>query len=122
MTRYIARRLLLVPVVLLGMTFVTFFISQFVPTDPLSAYIGSRNEPCGGDPAAIQALKEKWGWDKPIYERYVLYLEGLARGDLGDSSSSRRPVAVDLAEYTPATIELVIATLIVALAFAIPVG
>ena len=122
MARYVLRRLIVVPFVLLGMTFLTFFISQFVPTDPLAAYLGSRNEPGGGDPAAIEALKQKWGWDKPIHERYVLYLGSLAQLDLGQSSSSRRPVIDDLVQYTPATIELVLATMTIAILFAIPAG
>jgi peptide/nickel transport system permease protein len=120
--RYLLRRLAVIPFVLLGMTLVTFAVSQIVPTDPLAAHLGARGEPGGGDPAAIQQLKERWGWDKPVWERYVIYLGGLAQGDLGESHSSRREVVDDLAQYTPATLELVFATMIIALLIAVPLG
>jgi peptide/nickel transport system permease protein len=119
--RYTVRRLLLIPIVLLGMTLVTFVASQVVPTDPVAAFLGARYE-AGTNDEAIAAVKAKWGWDKPIWDRYVIYLSNLARGDLGTSSSSRRPVIDDLVEYTPATIELVIATMLVALLVAVPIG
>lgn len=122
MLRYVLRRLAVIPFVLIGMTMVTFAVSQIVPTDPLAAHLGSRGDPRGGDPAALEALKARWGWDKPIWERYVIYLGGLTRGDLGESSSSRREVIDDLVQYTPATIELVIATMLIALLIALPLG
>lgn len=122
MARYIVRRLLLIPVVLLGMTLVTFIASQVVPTDPVAAFLGARYE--GGDhpEQAIAAVREKWGWDRPLWERYGIYLWNLAHGDLGTSSSSRRPVIDDLAQYTPATLELVLATMLVATLVAVPLG
>ena len=66
MARFIVRRLLLIPVVLLGMTFVTFIVSQVVPTDPVAAFLGSRYEGGEHPEEAIARVKEKWGWDKPI--------------------------------------------------------
>lgn len=122
MLRFTLRRLALVPFVLLGMTFVMFAASQLIPTDPVAAYLGNRFEGGQHPEAEIQRVKERWGWDKPIAVRYVIYLGSLAHGDLGISSSSRRPVIEDLQEYAPATLELVIATLTIALIIAIPLG
>lgn len=119
MIRYVLRRLAVIPLVLLGMTFVTFTASQVVPRDPLAAFLGSRAEI---SPAAVEALREKWGWDRPIWERYLIYLGGVARGDLGESHSSRRAVIDDLVQYTPATLELVVATMIIGLVIAVPLG
>ena len=97
MLRYIARRLLLVPVVLLGMTLLTFTLSQIVPTDPVAAFLGARYDPGTNADAAIAQIKAKWGWDKPIYERCVIHgRNNVLHGDLGTSSTSRRPVIDDL--------------------------
>jgi peptide/nickel transport system permease protein len=123
MRRFVIRRLLLVPVVLIGMTFTTFVISQVVPIDPAAAYLGSRGGAAPGqEEELVRQLSEKWGWDKPILERYGIYMSNLVQGDLGVSSTTRRPVADDLADYVPPTLELVIASMIVAIAIGIVLG
>lgn len=122
MGRYVIRRLVLVPLVLLGMTFVTFIASEFVPTDPVAAFLGSRYEGGANPEKAIALVKHQWGFDKPITTRYVIYLDHLIHGNFGISSSSRRPVIQDLREYAPATFELVIATMLIALVIAVPLG
>lgn len=116
MVRYVLRRLALAPIVLLGMTFVVFVSSQLIPTDPVVAYFGPRYR--GGTEAteaAIAQLREQWGWDRPILERYAIYLTNLSQGDFGTSTTSRRPVLDDLVQYTPATLELVLASMLIAL-------
>ena len=120
---YIVRRLLLIPFVLIGMVFLIFVVSQVVPVDPAAYFLGARQEAVGPtDAAELEALEERWGWNKPIGERFVIYVSNLAQGDFGESSSTRRPVIDDLREFLPATLELVIATMVVALLIAIPVG
>ena len=123
MTGFIIRRLLAIPVVLLGMSFLLFTLSQLVPVDPAAAYLGGRlGQTAEFQEQAIRQLREKWGWDKPIFERYVIYLEGLATGDLGVSSTTNRPVIEDLVAAVPATMELVVATMILAIGLALPLG
>ena len=121
---YILRRVALVPVVLVGMTFITFVVSQLVPVDPAAAYLGSRGSITTeeGENAIIETLNERWGWDKPILERYGIYLGNLVQGDLGDSSNSSRPVSRDLVKVVPPTLQLVVASMFVALLFGIPLG
>lgn len=121
---YILRRMAFVPVVLLGMTFITFVVSQLVPVDPAAAYLGSRGSitTAEGESAIVETLNERWGWDKPILERYGVYLGNLLQGDLGDSSTSSRPVSRDLIKVVPPTLQLVFASMLVALSFGIPLG
>lgn len=122
MLRFILRRLLLVPVVLLGMMAVTFTLSQIVPTDPVAAFLGARTDLGGNEAEAIARIQAQWGWDKPIVERFFIYVGNVLQGNLGMSSTSRRPVIDDLLDYTPSTLELVGATLLVAFLIAIPLG
>ena len=123
MARFIVRRLISIPIVLFGMTVLLFGLSQLVPVDPVAAYLGGRQGQTQERREEVaNQLREKWGWDKPIWDRYLIYVGGLAQGDLGVSSTSNRPVLDDLALAVPATLELVIATLLIALLLAIPLG
>ncbi|MBD9529675.1 ABC transporter permease [Paracoccus sp. PAR01] len=115
MLRYIFRRLIAVPLLLLGVATVAFFLSQTTRGDPLSAVVPERQM---NNPEIVAAAKERWGLDKTLAERYVIYVVNLAQGDLGTSFTTRRPVSADLAERLPATFELVLA----AMTFATVVG
>ena len=121
---FVLRRLALAPVVLLGMTFITFFVSQLIPIDPAAAYLGGRGaiHTEEAEQQIIAALNARWGWDKPILERYWIYLTNLLRGDMGDSSNTSRAVSTDLVNVVPPTIELVLAAMFVALVIGIPLG
>lgn len=119
MWRYIGRRLLLVPLILFGMTLITFGVTRFVPTDPVVAFLGNR----GADNlAAYQNYFQKYGLDRSIPEQYLLYVGNLLQGDLGQSTSSQRPVVDELAQFFPATIELAIVALLIAIALGVPLG
>ncbi len=121
---FILRRLALTPFVLLGMTFLTFVISQLIPIDPAAAYLGGRGaiHTDEAEQKIIDALNARWGWDRPILERYWIYLTNLLRGDLGEASNTLRPVGDDLVRVVPPTIELVLAALFAALVIGVPVG
>ncbi len=119
MRRYIVRRLLLVPLLLLGMTILTFSITHFVPTDPVVAALG----PHGAlNNVAYDNYKRKIGLDKPVPEQFVLYVNQLLHGDLGTSNATQDSVATDLGEFFPATVELALTALMIALLIGIPVG
>lgn len=111
MFQYVARRLLLLPVILVGLSLVTFVVSSQVPANPLLAQLGVRG---ASNPALVSAYEEKWGLDKSLPEQYVAYLQNVLRGDLGRSLVSQRPVLDDLEQYLPATIELSLGALVVA--------
>lgn len=116
---HIARRLLLVIPMLVGITLLTFLVSRLVPVDPIAIIV---SEKALDQPDIVQAAVEKWGLDKPLPEQYLLYMRNLARGDLGISFKTKRPVAQDLRQYLPATVELGIASLLFALLLGLPLG
>lgn len=116
---HIARRLLLVIPMLIGVTLLTFLVSRLVPVDPIAIIV---SEKALDQPDIVQAAVEKWGLDKPLPEQYLYYLRNLTRGDLGISFKTKRPVAQDLRQYLPATAELGFASLLFALAFGLPLG
>ena len=111
MAQYITRRLLLLPIILLGLSLVTFIVSSQVPGNPLIAQLGLRG---ASNPVLVKAYKAKWGLDKSLPQQYITYVENIARGNLGRSLVSQRPVADDLKQYLPATTELALGALVVA--------
>ncbi|MDO8431241.1 MAG: ABC transporter permease [Candidatus Binatus sp.] len=117
MIGYLARRLLALIPVALGVATLTFAIIHLVPGDPVIAMLGET-----AAPADIEGMRHQLGLDRPIVEQYIDYLGGLAVGDLGESISYRRPVSRIIAERYPATIELAAAGMLVALLIAFPLG
>ncbi|WP_121062590.1 ABC transporter permease [Chachezhania antarctica] len=110
MLAYILRRLISIPFLLLGVASVSFLLSQMTKGDPLAALVPERMM---SNPEIVAAVKAEWGLDQPLPIRYVRYLGNLLQGDMGTSFSTRRPVALDIAERLPATLELVIAAMII---------
>ena len=109
MTRYIVRRLLSLPLLLLGIVSIAFLISHFTQGDPLSSIVSERQM---DDAAAVAAAKARWGLDKSLPEQYLVYVGNLLTGDLGTSFRTKQPVSQDLLERLPATLELVIAAML----------
>lgn len=100
-----------------GITFITFFIAQVIPIDPAAAALGenAREE-------QIREFRERYGLDKPLLVQYGIYLQRLLHLDLGRSLRTGRPVAEDLREFFPATLELALAAFWVAILLGIPAG
>jgi peptide/nickel transport system permease protein len=113
----IVRRLALLLLVLFGITLVTFVLTNVVPVDPIVAKLGEKAKP-----EVVEKMRKEWGLDKPLPVQYVRYVSGLLRGDLGVSIRTRRPVADDLRDYFPATMELATVAIIISVALGIPVG
>ncbi len=109
MTRYIVRRLLSLPLLLLGIVSIAFLISHFTQGDPLSSIVSERQM---DNAEVVAAAKARWGLDKSLPEQYLIYIGNLLTGDLGTSFRTKQPVAQDLLERLPATLELVIAAMI----------
>jgi len=114
---YLARRLVGIVAVLVGVSIITFAISHLVPGDPAIAALGQRARE-----DQIEAFRKEYGLDKPVLEQYWIYMTGLFRGDLGKSIRTRRPVSQDLSDFFPATIELSVAALLIAIVIGIPAG
>src|SRR5271165_5017467 len=119
MIRYAVSRLFTSAVMVLLATLVIFLIANTVPGDPVLTQLGDL---AAYNPATVAEYRHKWGLDLPIYERYWIFLRGLAHGDLGESIASRRPVLDDIEEYAPATIELASVGFALSLLVGLPLG
>lgn len=100
-----------------GVIVLVFSLVHLVPGDPVEVMLGESSQP-----ADREALRVALGLDQPLAVQFGNYLERLARLDMGSSLHSRRPVAEMIAERFPATAELAIAALLVALMIAVPLG
>lgn len=117
MIKYLMRRLVSIVPVALGVATLTFAIIHLVPGDPVVAMLGDT-----AAPADIEGMRHQLGLDRPLLTQYATYLGGLAIGDLGESTSYRKPVSQIVSERFPATIELAAAGMFVALLIAFPLG
>jgi peptide/nickel transport system permease protein len=114
---YLIRRLLLLIPTMIGLSLLTFVISHVVPADPAKLAAGPR-----ASEAMVETVRQQFGLDRPLPEQYVTYLGDLLRGNFGDSILTRRSVGEDLRERFPATFELVLYAMILAVAAGIPLG
>jgi peptide/nickel transport system permease protein len=117
MSAYLVRRLLLATLAIFGVLVITFFLTHVIPGDPVAAILGQQ-----APQAVIDELRHRWGLDRPIHEQFIRYLERLARGDLGSSLATHRPVLNDLREFFPATIELATAAILIGALTGLAVG
>lgn len=110
------RLLMLIPVIL-GVTFIVFFILSLTPGDPADIITGGRV-----DDATIQAVREEFGLNDPLPVQYIRYMKNLLQGDLGVSYATRRPVIKEVLAVFPATIKLTFWAMLVSILIAIPIG
>jgi len=115
----ILRRLLLIPILLLGIVTATFVLAQFTKGDPLVSIVGARGL---SNPAVVEAAKQRWGLDKTVPERYLIYITNLVEGDMGTSFRTKQPVVSDLIQRLPATLELGICAMLIGAASGIVLG
>ena len=101
--RFIVRRLVGAVFLLIGVTVVTFSLTNLVPSNPVLAALGEFG---ASDPEAVKAYRERTGLDDPLPVQYLTYVQNVVQGDLGTSRSTARPVLEELREYAPASIEL----------------
>lgn len=117
MRRYILRRLLLLIPVLWGVSTLVFAVTHIIPGDPVDIMLGETARP-----AQREELRRALGLDRPVIIQYSEYLKGLLTGDLGVSLHQKRSVLRALLERAPASAELALASLAVALALSLPLG
>lgn len=113
----IARRCLWMPPTLLGLVLLVFAISHVIPSDPARVMAGE-NAP----PEQVAALREKYGLDRPLPVQFVRYVADVARGNMGISLFTQRPVADDLLARLPATLELALYAIVIAVLAGVPLG
>ncbi|MFC4115005.1 ABC transporter permease [Nonomuraea zeae] len=113
----IVHRLVRLLVVLLVVTFLSYALLNLLPGDPITQILG-----LSATEEARAQLRQELGLDQPLLVRYFDWLGGLLTGDFGNSYITRMPVAAELADRLPVTLELLVAAQIIALGLAIPVG
>lgn len=117
MRKYIIRRLLVTPLILLGIFTIVFLLMHIMPGDPIRAIYGL--EVPEEDVVRIRKLL---GLDDPIHVQYFRFLERILRGDLGRSLRTGRPVLEEVAARYPATVELAIVSIFIAILIGVPAG
>jgi ABC-type dipeptide/oligopeptide/nickel transport system permease component len=115
--RFLLRRLVLTIPVLLGVATLVFALIHIVPGDPVQSMLGE-----SAAPADVADLRRRLGLDRPLPEQYLAFLGGALTGDLGRSLRTNQPVTAAIAERLPATFELALAAMAVALVCAMPLG
>lgn len=116
---FLRRRLGTSLLLIIGVTIVTFLLTNLVPGDPVTAALG---ESAASNPATREAFIKAHGLDQPLPVQYVLYIQQVLQGNLGVSLTTGRPVVVDLATAIPATLELAIAAIVLSLAVSVVLG
>lgn len=117
MIRYVIKRLLLIIPIIIAVSFLIFVIINMAPGSALS-YL----TPEGATPEEVAEIAHKYGFDKPVVQRYFEYMIGLAHGDLGVSYISGLDVFDTYMSKLPATLALAGASILVAILLAIPIG
>ena len=117
MTQYIIRRILQMIPITLGIITLIFALIHLIPGDPAVQIAGE-----GARPEDVAQVRKALGLDQPLWKQYVTYLGNLARGDLGVSFRTGTSVAEEIGARYPATIQLAMGAMFIALLVAFPLG
>src|ERR1017187_9719053 len=117
MARFLAQRLLLTAPVLFLVATLVFLLIHMVPGDPVQQMLGE-----GARADEVSQIRHDWGLDLPLGVQYGRFMGGLVRGDLGRSFKFNQPVRDVVLSRYPATLQLTIAALLLALLVGIPCG
>jgi peptide/nickel transport system permease protein len=118
MLRFVVRRLLLLIPILFGVSVLLFFWVRALPGSPAESLLGER-----ATPALVEAYKERYGLDEPVWRQYVTYMQTTVQDrDLGISVATHREVTDEIRQRFPATVELALAAMLFAVSFGIPLG
>lgn len=118
MLRFIFTRVSLVIPTFIGITMLAFFLIRLVPGDPIETMAGER----GIDAARHEILRKELGLDRPLLVQYGVYIDRVLRGDLGKSIVTSESVVSEFRTLFPATIELALCAILLALAIGLPAG
>jgi len=117
MIRLIGQRLMTTIPSVIGVIIVTFLLTRVLPGDTAAYFAGP-----AASPEAIIEIRSKLGLDQPLPVQFVSYVTALVKGDLGMSLTTGQPVTADLAQRLPASAELTLAGLLLAMSVALPLG
>lgn len=118
MLRYILNRLALIIPTVIGISIAAFAFVRLLPGDPILAMAGEH----GVTPERYEMLKEQFGYNVPIWQQYINYVLDILQGDFGTSLSTKRPVLTDFLTLFPATVELALIAMLLAIIIGIPAG
>jgi dipeptide transport system permease protein len=118
MIRFLLTKLGLLVPTFLGVTLLAFLFIRALPGDPIELLAGER----GIDPVRHARLMAEYGFDKPLWQQYLVYIGDVLQGDLGTSTTTRRPVLTEFLTLFPATIELSVCAILFAAIVGLPVG
>src|SRR3974390_3542047 len=113
----IARRLMAVDPTVMAVVVVNFLLTRVLPGDPADYFAGP-----AATPQSIAEIRKSLGLDRPLPDQFVRYVNDLAHGNFGNSLSTGPPVAAELASRLPASAELTLSGLFLAIAIAVPLG
>lgn len=117
MSKYILKRLVMLIPVLIGVTFLVYFIISLSPGDPAAMIAGE-----SADAMTIEAVRKDLGLDKPVVVQYANYMWDLLHGDMGNSYKTKRPVFDTVMAAFPNTAKLAFWSILVAVLIALPIG
>jgi len=115
--RYAIKRFLTIVPVLIGVSLIVFSFTHLIPGDPAVAMLGER-----ATPQRVAEVRAQLGLDKPLYTQYFIYVDKVLHGDLGASILRGDPVLRDLVRRFPATVELAISAICIAIVVGVPMG
>ncbi|MDB5538636.1 MAG: peptide transporter permease [Devosia sp.] len=118
MLRFILQKLALIVPTIIGITIASFAFIRLLPGDPILAMAGQH----GVTPARYEILKEQFGYNLPIWQQYFNYVAGVLHGNFGVSLATKRPVIDEFMTLFPATVELALFAMLIAVALGIPAG
>jgi len=114
---YLGRRIALLVPTLLGVSVLAFSLIHLVPGDPAQVMLGER-----ANARAVAELRHEMGLDQPLPVQYWRFLSAALAGDLGRSIKTREKVSVEMTQRFPATFELAVAALLIAVGLGVPLG
>ena len=117
MGQYAIKRFLTIVPVLIGISLIVFSFIHLIPGDPAVAMLGER-----ATPQRVAEVRAQLGLDKPLYTQYFIYVDKVLHGDLGASILRGDPVLRDLVRRFPATVELAISAILIAIIVGVPMG
>jgi len=115
--RFLLRRLGSSVLVLAGVSVIVFWLARRIPTDVAAMYIGPRARP-----ADIERVREQLGLNEDLITQYAIYMRDMLGGDWGTSIATKRPVLDEILQRLPASLELIIAAMLIALPLGLALG
>lgn len=125
MKAFLVRRLLILPVTMLGISLLTFVILQLAPGNPINLRLMKMQGTMSSQSVPqeiIDQTKKMYGLDKPLWKQYLLWTSRMVRFDFGTSYKDRRPVLTKIGEALPITIQLNLASIFIVYLLSIPLG